>query len=302
VRVAWLFAAACSSSTPETQPEALTPAQAVAELLSADRAFAAASARTDLVSGVTPMLASDVIMPAPGERIARGIDDVLGVLRSNPDNARSRVEWTPIRGGISADGRHGFTYGYMTTTRADGTRLPGKYLSYWVRHPEGWRVAAYKRLPRAEGPVSMTERQAALPARIVQASTDAVEHARLVEELKETERTFSRDAQVMGLGPAFVRYAAPDAMNAGGADDAEFLFGPEAIGQGVGSNVTPGATITWEPTDALVASSGDVGVTPGIITVVLPPSAAGGSETRRIPYFTVWRRSGPGVPWRFVAE
>ena len=35
-------------------------------------------------------------------------------LRANPDNAGARLEWAPIRGGISADGQHGFTFGYMT--------------------------------------------------------------------------------------------------------------------------------------------------------------------------------------------
>jgi hypothetical protein len=126
--------------------------------------------------------------------------------------------------------------------------------------------------------------------------------ARLVEELKGVERSFSRDAQAMGLGPAFVRYAAPDAMNAGGPTDAAFRFGPDSIGAGVGGGVTAGTTVTWEPTEALVASSGDLGVTLGIITITNAASAGVPATTNKVPYFTVWRRAGPGAPWRFVAE
>jgi hypothetical protein len=241
-------------------------------------------------------------MPAPSGRLARGITEIVEVLRTNRTNAQSRLEWIPIRGGISADGMHGFTYGYITTTRPDSTRQPGKYLSYWIRRPEGWRVAAYKRLGRAPGDVSLTLREPALPARMVAPANDSTTTSRLVNELKNTERSFSRDAQTMGLGPAFVGYAAPDAMNAGGPADSEFRFGPDSIGAGVAAGLTPDVMVTWEPSDALVATSGDLGVTLGIITITNASAAASPANARRVPYFTVWRRAGPETPWRFVAE
>jgi hypothetical protein len=86
-------------------------------------------------------------------------------------------------------------------------------------------------------------------------------------------------------------------MNKGGPQSADFLFGPQAIGAGVGAGETGPSTLTWGPNDTvLVASSGDLGVTVGHI---LPPAEAGQSQ-RRIPFFTVWTKVN-GF-WKFVAE
>ena len=49
-----------------------TPQAAVDELLAADRAFSAASAKTDLVSGLAAMFDADVIMPLPNGQFAEG--------------------------------------------------------------------------------------------------------------------------------------------------------------------------------------------------------------------------------------
>jgi hypothetical protein len=295
-----LFITACATTGTSGGRPSATPVATVADLLAADRAYAAAAANTDLVTALSNMFAADVVMPAPGERLASGLGEAVEVLRSNPLNERSRMNWTPIRGGISADAQHGFTYGYLTTTRPDGSRVPGKYLAYWVRSGNGWQVSAYKRAQRAEGEVSVAERAPAVPARLVPPATDA-ERTRFAEELAETERSFSRDAQAIGLGQAFVRYAAPDAMNMGGPTNAGFLFGPDEIGTGIGSNGAPGTTVVWAPSDVRVATSGDLGVTMGFITVT--QAAVGGTPTmQRVPFFTVWRREDPTKPWKFVAE
>jgi ketosteroid isomerase-like protein len=125
--------------------QAATPAAAVDALLAADRAFAASGARTDLVSAITAMLAPDAIVPVPGRGFAEGTAAIHEALTRDTLNRTSRMTWAPVRGGISGDGHHGFTYGYIETTRADGTVIPGKYLAYWVKRPEGWRVMVYKR-------------------------------------------------------------------------------------------------------------------------------------------------------------
>jgi len=109
-----------------------TPQSVVDELLAADRAFSDASASMDVVAGLGPMFAPDVVMgPIPGNTFARGRDAAVAALRANPDNATMRATWTPIRGGISADGQHGFTFGYMTLRRTDGSANLAKYLAYW---------------------------------------------------------------------------------------------------------------------------------------------------------------------------
>ena len=127
---------------------AQTPQSAVDELLAADRAFSSSSSRTDLVNGLTAMFADDVVIPSPPGQLVEGKPAVVAMLRANPDNARSRTEWTPVRGGVSADRQQGFTVGFMTLRRPDDTMLRLKYLAYWVKYAEGWRVAVYKRARR----------------------------------------------------------------------------------------------------------------------------------------------------------
>lgn len=111
----------------------------VESLLAADHAFPVAASATDVVSGLTPMFAKKVIMPVPGPapKFAEGVDQVVDVLKANPANAGAKLQWTPIRGGVSADGQHAFTFGYMTIHRADGTDAPVKHLSYWIRSGSG---------------------------------------------------------------------------------------------------------------------------------------------------------------------
>ena len=157
----------------QSQAPPSTPQAAVDELLDADRrASVAAAASSNVVIALMPMFSDDVVMPVPGNRFARGKAEVETALASNADNLRSRVEWAPIRGGISADGLHGFTFGYMTLRRDDKTEIPMKYLAYWIRQPAGWRVAVYKRARRADGAVSTTLLPAALPPRMMPAIRD----------------------------------------------------------------------------------------------------------------------------------
>ena len=142
------------------------------------------------------MFAPGVIMPGPPGTLHRGLDAATASLRANPDNVEGRVEWTPIRVGLSADGQHGFTFGFMTLQRKDGTRLPLKYMSYWVKGSDGWRVAGYKRARRPEGEVSLTPMAPLLPAALV--ARRRVRRSRgdpPVKSLADAERAFSDEAQ-----------------------------------------------------------------------------------------------------------
>jgi ketosteroid isomerase-like protein len=277
---------------------AATPQSAVDELLAADRAFSAASANLDLVSGLTAMFAEDVVIPNPPGQFAAGKTAVVAMLRANADNARSRTEWTPVRGGISADGQQGFTVGFMTLHRPDEATLALKYLAYWVKHPEGWRVVAYKRARAGEEPSSLAMLAPALPARLVPPSTDAAVIGSHRDSLARAERTFSDEAQKIGLGPAFARFGSDDAVNLGGAA-AGLVVGPENIARIVSAGQpATGSTLAWAPDRVIVASSGDLGVTIGMIY----PNAPAAGQPTSFPFFTVWRRASPGAPWRYVAE
>lgn len=294
IRTALTFVlfAACSHAPRATS---VSPTSAADELLAADRAFSVASARTDLVSGLSAMFASDVQMPLPTGTFAEGIDKVREALRANPDNLTSRIEWTPVRAGVSADGRHGFTIGYMTLRKADSSRVAQKYLAYWVKGAEGWRVAAYKRARRPDGEISLATLAPAIPARFVPASNDASLLARNAESLKAAEKAFSDEAQIIGLGPAFAKHGSDDAMNMGSSSS--FTVGAANIAKEVGGGSPDGTSaLSWGADRVLVASSGDLGVSLGTIR------RNGDTSGRTIAFFTIWRRATPDAPWRYIAE
>lgn len=277
-----------------------SPAAAAAALLAADRAFSTAAAKTDAVNGLAAMFAPDVIMPGPPGRLNRGLTDVTAALRANPDLAGAQVAWTAVRVGLSADGEHGFTFGFMTVRRQDGTRLPLKYMAYWVKGAAGWRVVGYKRAPRPEGEVAATPMAPLLPASLVPPSRDGARLESVRQGLRDAERAFSDEAQTIGLGPAFVTWGSPTAVNMGGPTSPAFVVGNEAIGALVGSGRPGPSPVEWSTEVAIAASSGDLGISFGYIRPNAPTVA--GAAPAGQPFFTIWYRASPAGPWRYIAE
>jgi ketosteroid isomerase-like protein len=277
-----------------------TAETAVRELLAADVAFADAASRTDAITALSAMFADDVAMPIPGAGFAEGRDSVIAALRRAPDLATSHIEWQPVRGGVSADGQHGFTFGYMTQTRADNTTLPLKYLAYWIRRDDGWRVAVFKRGRAPAHPTAVDSMPPALPARMTAVSADGAAIERYRTSLDSAERAFSDHAQQVGLRAAFAQYGSADAINLGGPADTTFVVGSEAIGRAVSAGEpSSGSSVSWSPDRVIIASSGDFGVTLGTIRVNQPDSTG---VQRTFPFFTIWRRESTNAPWRYIAE
>ena len=277
---------------------AQTPAQVAEELLAADRSFAAAAGATGLIETLAGMFSADVIVPAPGGTFLRGREQVVEALQSNPANVGTRASWEPIRAGVSADGLHGFTFGYMTATAPDTTRAHFKYMTYWERQPEGWRARGWKRAPFEAAEIPAGSMDPALPAALVGPETEP--HAIRAHEasLAEAESAFSRDAQSIGLEAAFSRYGSADAVNMG-PRSGPYVVGAETIGRMVGEGEpADGSSVSWGPDEAvIVASSGDLGITFGRIRSNDPAS-----DSPPFPFFTIWRRASPDAPWRYVAE
>lgn len=296
-----LLALACSSGAPPAARPAATPQSVVEELLAADRAYAAASARTDIITGLSAMLAADVVMPLPTGTFADGAEAVIAALRANPASAGARTEWWPVRGGVSADGQQGFTFGYMTLIQADGTRAPQKYMSYWARRPEGWRVIVFKRGRSTAGDVPPDLMPPALPARLVAPTREAAAVDGFRRSLDAAERAFSDEAQRVGLGPAFAQFGSADAVNMGGAATPVYVVGAENIGRAVGAGSSgTGSPVVWAPDfRVIVASSGDLGITLGLIRPHTPPPPG---QPPGFAFFTIWRRPDTAAPWRYVAE
>ena len=271
-----------------------SPAAIVDGLLAADKEFAAAAADKPLVEGLLPMFDSETVMPAPGGFV-KGTEAISAALASNPANAGAKASWTPVRGGVSADGQHGFTIGFMTITAEGKPTRNAKYVAYWIKRPAGWRVAVYKRAPKPDGEVSLALMAPSLPEKALKPTTNAATLAAYKASLDKAERDFSDLSLKIGLGPAFVQNGRADATNLGAGPG--FTVGNENIGADVAK--FDGPPIQWGPEDVIVSSTGDLGITWGFIRPLKAPEngqPAGG------PYTTIWRRAAPDQPWRYVAE
>lgn len=277
---------------------AVSPRSVADELLAADRAFAAAATQQEIIPALTSMFARDVTLTHAGG-IAYGLDSAVAALKANPINA-GRVEWIPARVSVSGDGEHGFTAGFMTLHRLDGSTTPLKYLAYWEKQRDGWRVLAYKRGVAKQPAPAMTISYV-LPKQVAASSANAPTIERYRESLAEVERSFSRDAQTMGMRAAFTQYGDPDAINLGGPETSTWLLGNAAIGAGVGGErPTTGSPVSWGPEKTIVAASGDFGVTIGYIVPNKPDPDSKGPA--RFAFFTIWKRDSPKSPWKYIAE
>lgn len=301
---------ACSGSrrdAADTSPRALlssageaTSAQTALDVLRADRDFARRASGVAFPQSLREGFLPGVMMPAPPTRIVSGVDSVLAVLATSPD-AGGRMTWTPVRAGVSGDGTHAYTAGVGTVQRANGTRGQFKYLSYWVRRNETWRVAAWRRraIDTSVG-LDSTMLTPLLPLRAVP-SADAAGVAAHRRSLIAAEQGFSDLAQRIGVGAAFAEMGDAEAVNLGPPTLGGFVLGPRAIALSVSGNqsLTAPSAITWNADTALVAPSGDLGITFG---VVRPKQAPADNPNAGASFFTIWRRASPNAPWRYVAE
>ena len=275
-------------------PTAKSPLETgLQELLAADRAFSvAADKASDAASGLAPMFDTEVVMPVPGEGHVIGRNAVVAAFRDNPAFKRGRLRWSPVRGGISADGTQGFTFGYLTLSGGDPAKRERKYLAYWIRRPEGWRVAAYRQIVRPAGEVSLTMLPPSLPGFTAPPTNEPSLIASHQKSLAAAEQSFSDHAQKVGLRTAFREFGRQDAMNM--YEGASFNVGLDAIT----ANFKEGepAKIHWSTERSFVAPSGDLGVSIGTIRSNDP------KDSDSFPFFTVWRRDSPTAPWRYIAE
>lgn len=205
----------------------IDPKVAVEELLAADRAFSTvASKADDPAIGLVAMFDKEVIVPSPKGHVI-GRDAALALFRENPSYKEGKVNWAPIRGGISADGTQGFTYGFLSLTGGHPARRERKYLSYWAKQPEGWRVVAYRQQVREAGTVSKEMLPPSLPSFSAEPVSDPAVISAHQQSVADAEKSFSDRAQMIGLKAAFREFGRADAMNMYGG--AGFAVGIDAV-------------------------------------------------------------------------
>jgi ketosteroid isomerase-like protein len=110
----------------------LAPAGAAAPFVAADIAFARLAADSGAAIAFTRWAAPDVMMFGAGGMLARGPAEV-GRYVDGP----AAWWWTPVAAGASGSGDLGWTVGESVITPEGGAASYGKYLTVWVRLPDG---------------------------------------------------------------------------------------------------------------------------------------------------------------------
>lgn len=116
--------------------------------------------------------------------------------------------------------------------------------------------------------------------------------------LLQADRGFSAAVAARGV-EAWVSSFLPDGkqlVNNGGT-----VQGAERIRAAMGPLfATPGASLVWEPAEADVAASGDLGYTIGSAVMTLPGDAGKPATKRPLKYLTVWKKQD-GV-WKVAVD
>lgn len=277
-----------------------SPQSVLDELFATERALSQAAEKLSPAEGIASLMAKDgtlLTRPAP----VVGPEAAAAALKANPANAGNFAKWRSVHGGISADGQHGYTLGYLEIEGGDPKTAKRRYLAYWTRGADGWRVATMKQMLQTEKEEYLKRVPPSLPAKLVAPSpAKAAQHA---ASLAAAEKAFSDRAQVVGTKQAFQEFGRPDAVHVVGQNG--IIVGLDAIRKNFDGQpgVDEPAKIEWSADKTIVASSGDLGVNIGHIRrnepIANPPP---GAPTGPSPFITIWRRDSVDQPWKYIAE
>ncbi|HEX5829498.1 MAG TPA: hypothetical protein VFY16_00865 [Gemmatimonadaceae bacterium] len=245
-------------------------------LRAADAALADATWRDGLPTAFAAVLADDAIFLAEGHPVVRGRAAVLALLRGDSALAALRQRATAARVDVSADGRHGYSFGVaQVVVRPMTSALRGaRYAAYWRRDGAGvgaWRVVAYVRSAASGVPRDgATLAPADPPAPAVTGPA-----SRWEAELRDADTRFAALGREAGLGEAFTTWAAPYGAMLGAGPT--LVVGRDAIRAAFRAADSAGVRARWAPVHAGAAASGDLGFTVGEATF-LHPTPEGGTK------------------------
>ncbi len=209
----------------------------------------------------------------------------------------SSYSWAPVHAVASTDGRFGCTVGFSHfTNAADSSHADhsGTYLTCWQRGGDGkWRIVGHQRndspgrapILADSGTISFAPHSATISRgrNGVRASQDAdAEFAKM-------------GSAPEGPGPAFVHYAAPDAVMLGGSSFPHGLSGIAAAFNGFPAD----QIITWDPMRSFGAASGGLAYTVGHSVSGPRPAKPGNAQLNK--YMTIWRQN-PDGRWVYIFD
>ena len=285
-----LMAAPMSLTIPQIAAAQATndaPAAAYQQLLQAERVFSAAAANRTSAEGIAAMFDAEVQLPTR-DGIANGREAATAALTANPASQGTGASWRSIGGGVSADGSQGFTFGYLDIEGGEPARAHRRYLAYWIKRPEGWRVLALRQVVRRPDEAEI----GAIAPLISSAPAADADHAQAVAA---AESAFSDRAQQVGLRAAFLEFGHANAVHV--ASRTGFAVGVQAIGAGFEEGTT--SPLHWSSDRTWAAASGDLGLSVGTIRRNGP---APEGQPASIPFFTIWIRDSATGQWRYIAE
>ena len=265
------------------------------DLLNADITRGDAVRQKGLPEGFASAFADDAVYLRGGLPILRGNRVIRAVVGADSEGEHVAVRWQPVRAEVSRDRASGYTYGY-TVVGGGGTEPAvrvDRYIAFWRKSATGWRIAGYAETNGAPAaPVTMPAAMDGMVADVPMSATRAP-----VDPLRAADVAFSRDAERLGAGEAFGRYAAPDAQIFSSAG--ELITGPQAITASFGPAVA-NSSFTWQPVYGEVSTGGDLGFTVGNAVVTLERQD-GAAVVRYSKYLTVWKRQKDGA-WKYVLD
>ena len=267
------------------------------QLLGADLARGDSVSRKGMTEGFAAAFADDAVFLRGGLPIVRGIRAIRAVIASEAPGAGSVVRWQPVRAEVSRDRASGYTYGYTILARpveGETSLRVDRYIAYWRKGEGGWRIVGYAETSGAP-PVAVALPDRALDGVLADVPMPASKSR--VDLVRAADVAFARDAERLGAGEAFGRYAAPDAQIFSAAG--EFITGPEAITASFGP-ASGNSSFSWQPVYAEVAAGGDLGFTVGN-AVVAADRGDGEAVMRYSKYLTVWKRQRDGE-WKYVVD
>jgi ketosteroid isomerase-like protein len=280
------------------EPPAPLRSPARDSLLAVDAARGEAATQQGLTKAAATWLDSAVIYLRAGAPIVYGRSNALMILGDSTSD-RTRYQWRPLGGGLSRDGRAGYTYGVATIATSSPQGAPSvrsdRYVAFWRRAADGvWRIAAYADVggPPLSGAVSVPNADFPLSSSALKGS-----RADAVRAVRSADSAFALAADLQGTGVAFASYIAPEGVVFVGS---EIVIGSDAVRVLYDEQQRAGGTLNWRPIYADAAASGDLGFTIG--ESVFTGRGINGTVVQRFgKYLTIWKKQ-PGGEWRFVVD
>jgi len=132
---------------------------------------------------------------------------------------------------------------------------------------------------------------------IISACDSRDRHSRLLNEIMEADREFSRLSIEVGAHESFLAYIndscvllRPNRLPVVGREKIEDMY----------CKPDTSFTLSWEPLAGDISSSGDLGYTYGIYTIYMD-SPEGVQVKKEGTYVTIWKRE-PDGNWKFVLD